>query len=189
MIYPCALRGSDISSADPLRVFVKGDSQVLSCEVIQQTQKSDNFALFLADDKKSVKIRFDYLDKGHGAVIKIRYTGDDGAIVKGSIQSVSEIKKLESTITSTMKSQTLRRRKRILMIGESVFWSLFIVFYFIARIANLPIFEAEPSACNMLIFDIMMAVLLVFIIVSYILLLGTPKVPHGLVHIFYGDEF
>ena len=86
---------SDIATKDRLRITIDEQYEILSCDVLTQTMKANDFVAQIADDKKSILISFDYINYEDGAVFKIRHTGSSSSNlrVEGQIKSVKAIRR------------------------------------------------------------------------------------------------
>jgi hypothetical protein len=87
------INNSDIVKANPLRIGGFNDVQLLDAQVITSNNDSSRIICEFNDDNELL-VTFDYLDKGHGAVIQITHTGlsSNDLTVAGQIKGVSEIK-------------------------------------------------------------------------------------------------
>lgn len=89
------ISNTDISGNDKLRLEIKEDFEFLSCDIVTQTKKANNFRCCIEADKKTILLEFDYLDFDEGVVLKIRHTGssNEDVYVSGSIKGVPLIQR------------------------------------------------------------------------------------------------
>ena len=89
------IHSQDLTSKDQLRIEIEDEYSILSCDILTQTKKANDFRTEITEDKKSIIISFDYLDYLDGVVLKIRHTGSDrnDLAMKGSIIGAREIKR------------------------------------------------------------------------------------------------
>lgn len=182
------IQGDDISCVDPLRIIVNERSALLSCELIKQTHKSDDFSLKMSEDKKSVSLLFDYIDKGHGAVIKIRHTGDRDVKVEGSIKTVNSIKKVESSVTKRWLKRVsyrkfMRMYSKVVAVITIILTGVYSVIFFVH-----PQLLDKPFG-NTTLCGIIFAILFILLSCIYCFLYVSPKVPNKLGAVFYGEDF
>ena len=93
----------DIGTAKPLRIEVNEEIEILDVSVSLTNSSSSLFATELANDRKSARLCFDYLDKGQGAIVQVIHTGikrSDIEIV-GDIKGVKKIKKKNVLMPNT----------------------------------------------------------------------------------------
>ena len=79
----------DVAEADPLRIVLKEEYNILDVSVIHAKNEANRFDVLPFEEGHSIKIAFDYLDKDEGGVIQIIHTGkissdiEIAGIVKG----------------------------------------------------------------------------------------------------------
>lgn len=79
-----AIRGSDVSSADPLRWKLPENAQILSLAL--QTVTREPIRATVEQDGSEVKISFDFLEPSDGAVFSVLHTGDTNkSAMKGTV--------------------------------------------------------------------------------------------------------
>jgi hypothetical protein len=74
-----SVRKSDVLGRDNIRLIIDPTYVILATEVIQQNNPLNNFALTVAQDRKSANIRFEFINPAEGAVIKIVHTGTNSS--------------------------------------------------------------------------------------------------------------
>lgn len=90
------ITNADLSGVDPLRIEIENEV-VYDCEILYTSQKANGFNINWVKDDKTVYLKFDYLDFGQGAVIKIIHSGNtvsytSSAIkIKGAIKGATKI--------------------------------------------------------------------------------------------------
>lgn len=79
---------NDIAAADPLRIAPHGGTRLLDVRVVQVSGESSRFEAALDGEGKAAYLRFDFLDRDHGAVVQIVHTGasSDDLSVVGTIK-------------------------------------------------------------------------------------------------------
>jgi hypothetical protein len=84
-----------IVTANPLRILGAEGVKLLDVEILAQNNRFSDFAASLSEDNLSVFLAFEYLDRGHGAVLQVTHTGlsSDDIQVEGSIKGVGSVKK------------------------------------------------------------------------------------------------
>ena len=69
------LNESDVVDGCPICVTNTGNAMVLDAKVVRVSEKTNNFAITKATNRKVV-VSFDYVECGEGAVLQILHTGD-----------------------------------------------------------------------------------------------------------------
>ena len=72
----------DVAEADPLRIGLKEECGILDVSVIYTKSEANRFDVLPFEEGHSVKITFDYLDKGEGGVIQLIHTGKGSSDIK-----------------------------------------------------------------------------------------------------------
>lgn len=70
---------NDIATADPLRISPTGSARLLDAKLVQVSGDSSQFEAVLNEDGTAAHLRFDFLDRHHGAVVQVIHTGASGA--------------------------------------------------------------------------------------------------------------
>ncbi|WP_407281591.1 hypothetical protein V7O61_12505 [Methanolobus sp. WCC1] len=84
------INSHDIPTSSPLKLTSTGDYKILDANILEISNKSNNFRCSLSSDLSEVPLFFDYIDKNDGVVIQLMHTGKSGddiifeGIVKGS---------------------------------------------------------------------------------------------------------
>lgn len=102
--------GSDTINADSiaknntLRIAIDPTYEILGADIQYEKNPSNDFRIELSDDRRSLKIDFDYFDYGEGAVIQLYHTGLNSADVNvvGQIKACREIRRIKPYATSPM---------------------------------------------------------------------------------------
>lgn len=83
----------DIAPKNPLRIEIGGSFKILDKSVVYTKNEANNFRLEETEQKNTLKINFDYLDKNDGAIFQIIHDGasPDAINIKGSIKGVPRI--------------------------------------------------------------------------------------------------
>jgi hypothetical protein len=66
---------NNIAAANPLRIQAKNGVEILDVKILSVNNSPSLLESVSAKDKKATLITFDYLDKGHGALIQVIHTG------------------------------------------------------------------------------------------------------------------
>jgi hypothetical protein len=80
---------SDVATkTEPIRVICREGVVILQADIIQANQPANAFAETVAQDRKSLNLTFDHMDKGEGVVLQIFHTGtsDEDLDVRGKIK-------------------------------------------------------------------------------------------------------
>jgi hypothetical protein len=84
------IRGSDLSTDDPLRFEVLGDAQILTAQVVKTSSGSNvSVCQTKAEQNKTAAITFDELGPGEGAVLEIFHTSSERfGVFRGAISGM-----------------------------------------------------------------------------------------------------
>ena len=98
------LNRSDVSDKEPIRIDVVGDADILECQTLF-SESENGIECEITEDKKSISVKFDYLAKNQGVVLKIFHTGKGSSdlAVKGALKNglcVAKTHTLLNTLTS-----------------------------------------------------------------------------------------
>jgi hypothetical protein len=80
----------DIAKGEPLEIIGKEGVKILNANVISEKNPANQFECSLSRDKSTLRIGFDFLDHGEGAILQIFHTGNTGSdlelkgIIKGA---------------------------------------------------------------------------------------------------------
>ena len=90
--------GQDIAEADPLRVVASGRAELLEVGIIKANSPANRFAVTKVEDGKAAKVAFDFLDRGHGAVIQAIHTGisSEDLHVEGTVKGARHVRRLHA---------------------------------------------------------------------------------------------
>lgn len=82
-----------IAEADPLRLALSDENEFLFARVISQSIPANRVAATIDDEnRKTVYLSFDFIDKGQGAVFMLLHTDPSGDVeLRGTIKGVKEI--------------------------------------------------------------------------------------------------
>jgi hypothetical protein len=81
------LDGSNLVAADPLRLTLEDGGEILRARVVRRTRDVNQFESVISDD--GVRLTFDFLDEGDGAVIEVLHTNRGKSLwVEGTIKGV-----------------------------------------------------------------------------------------------------
>jgi hypothetical protein len=88
------IEGSQIATADPLRIELSDDSDLLNFEIIKQSRLVNNVSLSILNNKNA--IYFDFLDQNDGFVLEILHSGGKNNLhftgtIKGIPKGISQI--------------------------------------------------------------------------------------------------
>ena len=84
------VRRTDLVERDPLTVYFEAQTTILGSRTVSETRAVNDFRLSLNHDIPSQALmRFDYLDRGDGAIFEIIHTGSRGGVsIKGSVRGI-----------------------------------------------------------------------------------------------------
>ena len=113
---------SDVAEADPLLIITKDDSEVLDCSVLSTTSEANRMRAKRCEDRKSIKITFDFLDQGEGGVVQILHTGQSSSdlVLEGTVKGAGHPRRLNTNIPAGFLLRfsdhiSVRARRRILV--------------------------------------------------------------------------
>lgn len=88
------INGTDISTANPIRIEGLHETKILSAKVIKVNNFANQFKVEVDPIGIFATIKFDYLDKNNGGIIEVVHTGKTvrSIFVTGSIKGVSQLK-------------------------------------------------------------------------------------------------
>lgn len=73
------IRSEDIVSDRPLKIFATSDSRILSAEIVNENEKTNQFRLS-ETNSNNIKVEFDYVDSNEGVDVRIIHTGNSSNI-------------------------------------------------------------------------------------------------------------
>lgn len=127
----------DVAEADPLRIVLKEEYNILDVSVIYTKNEANRFGVLPFEEGRSVKITFDYLDKDEGGVIQLIHTGKGSSDIEvsGIVKGVGKAKSRHTRpqiieiigkilpAPKPSKAQTLRARRiiGITLFGVAIF--------------------------------------------------------------------
>ncbi|MGW9531024.1 hypothetical protein ACWHAM_25625 [Paenibacillus terrae] len=79
---------NDISSIEPLRIGVKGNSQIIDAKLLKTCREANNIRV--TSDNEQAKLTFDYLNPNDGCVIEIIHTSKKRPFIVGEIKGISK---------------------------------------------------------------------------------------------------
>lgn len=84
---------SHIVEADPVRIEAVGKCDIIDAYVIKENNTANKFRVEVVNSK-SVKILFDYIDKGEGGVIQLIHTGKESTDIEltGSVKGSGKLR-------------------------------------------------------------------------------------------------
>jgi len=166
----------DITETEPLMIQAVGDCEILDAKVIKEVNSVNKFHIEISNNK-SVKILFDFLDKGQGGALQIMHTGKDSSDIKvaGFIKGAGEPK---ASYTTDLLTRIIRRlsptpqpkkenpKKMRRMLG------VFLLMY--------AIFMIIPIASDLRPTNIIPGLIFISILLYICYYLLKPRVPRGL---------
>jgi hypothetical protein len=69
------IRAEDVASADQVEIVLPGEAEILQARVHWASDEVNCFGLEVAANLKRVRVRFEYVDHGQGAVIHVLHSG------------------------------------------------------------------------------------------------------------------
>ena len=131
------IQSQDLTSKDQLRIEIDKEYDILSCDILTQTKKANDFRAEITEDKRSIIVNFDYLDYQDGVVLKIRHTGWDSndLVMKGSIKGAT-IKEIISPDRKWKKWKIFSRIAALLFF--IFFYILFAIFVLLNKVFSSP---------------------------------------------------
>jgi hypothetical protein len=83
----------DVAPADPIRIVLGENAQLLSAKLRHVVNPTNNFAVIPNAEQNTVDVTFDYFDKNEGMTLLIYHTGDrDNVHIKGTIKGVGPLR-------------------------------------------------------------------------------------------------
>jgi hypothetical protein len=100
--------GDRIVNADPLRLLVSMESEILDAYVTKVTRDVNAFSVRVhPESHNEIECSFDFLDSGDGAVIEVLYTGNEEINVQGTIRGIPQGVKSLGRIPDSSKETTI----------------------------------------------------------------------------------
>jgi multisubunit Na+/H+ antiporter MnhG subunit len=93
----------DLTNADPLRITVDDGYIILDYRIISCNNEASKFNCVLSEDKSSLLIEFDYIDRNQGLVVQVVHTGINQSdiwvtgVIKGAVLKYKKIQPEEAT--------------------------------------------------------------------------------------------
>ena len=83
----------DIAPKNPIEIRTIRNSEILDAQIIHQQNENNNFSLQFSEDKKSIRIKFDYFYKNEGIVLEVYHNGTSGKdiLIDGSLKEVPKL--------------------------------------------------------------------------------------------------
>lgn len=87
------INGNDIANADPIEIRLKEGFMILESKIIYEKNNANLLTIQKAENDTILYIKFDYLDRGEGAVIQLLHTGNssEDVIISGTIKGVGKV--------------------------------------------------------------------------------------------------
>lgn len=192
------ISSSDISGKDTLRLEIDDKYEFLSCDILSQSKEANSFNLQITEDRKTILLKFDYIDYREGVVMRIRHTGSssEDIKIKGSIKAAPMIQR--------KRGVRLRKGKNPILINRRVILSLR---YYVGLVSLLLViagfvmaFTPDESLRQMVLQSsagdrvgkYVLSVFLIFMGSIYSIVCFSPlirPVPKSLRNDYYGDDF
>lgn len=113
------INSEDIPTAKPLIVSIEGGGKILDAKILKTINPINLLSISTSDDQLSSNIKFEYLDKGDGAIFQFIHTdiNDKNMVVDGLIKGVGPpIKKYVHNFTfSLIQDNHKQKRNRIIL--------------------------------------------------------------------------
>jgi hypothetical protein len=133
------IQKGDIAKADTLQIKPKNGVQILSAQLIRESNLVNKFTISVAKDKSHIALDFDFLDKDQGAVVQVFHTGlgRRDLIISGTIKGSGKPKRVVAPPPfprdpdSPLRSPRLFRQiflSPIRMCLFFLFWCLYLIF-------------------------------------------------------------
>lgn len=86
-----------IAKKDQITIKAVEENRVLAARIIRQTTPANNVNVTIQDDRKTVSLDFDYLDKNQGAVVFLLHTGaaSEDLVITGTIKGGKRLKRAD----------------------------------------------------------------------------------------------
>lgn len=133
------LNYSDFAEADPFEIC--SNSEILSASIIFSRNKTNSVSCKISDDKKSIKILFDFFDKNDGFIVQIIHTGETEKCfsIKGTVKGVGPLLKRKINfepfyvrIIEKMTKRKSKGKKKYLNISLKIFgWIIVLLSIFL----------------------------------------------------------
>ncbi|NLI37127.1 MAG: hypothetical protein GX416_11535 [Bacteroidales bacterium] len=103
---------TDVAKTNPIKITIDQKYEILEADILYSKNKDNNFKQQLSDNKKSVRIKFDYINANEGIIIQLFHTGfsSDDIRIEGGVKSVKRIKRKE--LNQTFLPLSLRYLKK-----------------------------------------------------------------------------
>jgi hypothetical protein len=108
------IEGAQIANADQLRIVTSQDSEILDATVLRVTRDANRFSLErTTETPNEVRLQFEWLDSGDGALVKLLHTGETRISLAGTLRGVPKgtvnLGRLTSAERKRSKSQKVSR--------------------------------------------------------------------------------
>lgn len=112
----------DMASKGPIRIVAKDNAKVIDARVVTVTDEYNNIQC-IKEDEKNIRIAFDFLNRGDGAIVEVAYCGKGNAIFLSGRIKGGKIKNSNSVV------ERLAKRKWLYNILTSKIMSFIVIAY------------------------------------------------------------
>lgn len=161
----------DISSAEPLILRPIESSEILNANIIHVKNSASQFSLDTPDDNSYVKLKFDYLDPGDGAIIQIVHTGTSGEDIEVS----GKIKGVGAPVSKLLPQNPIQFSTRFISLSARQSQSLLALGFILLSLFPLYNLLYSPTT----LFERIINSITLIVTVSVVILLMKIMIPKG----------